>query len=129
MAMREIASIELVSLTAAAYGSATQNEYFAFDRAVDYATHLRITSVSQNANLYCSLSDACHDPDGADTPTWRTLVAKTLSATESLADTQFRYTSLTGLQPYGRLSVRLENVDGVAVRVAPLVAKVLAEMK
>lgn len=130
MAMKSIAEIELVSLTAAAYGSATQNAYFTFNDAVDYAVTLRINSVSQNANLYCGLSDSVDDPDDSTvTPAWRDLVHDTVSATQDLRMAQFRYTSLTGLQPFGKLTVRLENVDGVAVRIAPLVAKVLAEMK
>jgi hypothetical protein len=130
MAMRVVHEFTLESITATAYGSASYNEYFAFDRALDYAIQYRHTSVAGMGNVGFGLSDAIDNPSGDITPDWRQLAFHKQSAIESLTQTMFRPVSQTGLCPYGRAQVLIENTDAaVLMKLYPLTVKVLAELK
>jgi hypothetical protein len=124
MAINEtVYDINISSVVAAAYASATVYGYFDFANGENCAANLRVGDITNTGNLKVKVQ---HSVEGGASGDWIDVGEMPTITTTSAVATMM---SASQLLPYGRAAIKLESTHASGTTVKNLVGKILTELK
>lgn len=127
MTLRHAHDVEISSLTAAAYQSATAYAYFDFNASdKGIAAFREVGTKTGTCNLRTIVQHSVRGNSTNDNGDWKDLVSFGSTVTTSAVETQFAATSVIDPLPCGRVKWTLENAAGTTATIQAITTKILA---